>query len=249
MSKLIDETGHRYGRLTVIRREGKSSQGLATWLCKCDCGKECVVPGAWLRTGNTKSCGCLNKSQLFNGSTPSIKIGDKFGKLTIIKELGLRPYGNSGKNRRWYLCECECGNIVEKLGNSLKTGNTQSCGCLTSKGELKVEQILKEYNIIYKKEYVDELLVQEYNRRFRFDFAIYNEMGELLRYIEFDGKQHKYGMDKGIWSKTIDLTEIQERDKLKNNFCKEHNITLIRIPYYKINSLTLQDLMGDKYKI
>lgn len=57
----IDMTGKRFGRLTVLKEAGKSlSNGGITWLCKCDCGKQIVVLGASLRSGNTKSCGCYS---------------------------------------------------------------------------------------------------------------------------------------------------------------------------------------------
>lgn len=58
---LKDETGNRYGMLTVLRRydtSDPSSVG-AYWLCRCDCGKEVAVQGTKLRNGNTRSCGCL----------------------------------------------------------------------------------------------------------------------------------------------------------------------------------------------
>ena len=61
MSKAKDMTGLRYGRLLVVCREGSANCGLATWRCLCDCGNECVVYGAYLRKGNTKSCGCLHR--------------------------------------------------------------------------------------------------------------------------------------------------------------------------------------------
>lgn len=60
MSAVKDITGQRFGRLTVLHRFGTSSQGTATWLCLCDCGKECIVIGAAMRKGNTRSCGCLH---------------------------------------------------------------------------------------------------------------------------------------------------------------------------------------------
>lgn len=58
--KLIDLTGQRYGRLTVIKRDGTKGHE-PTWLCRCDCGNERVVIGADLRKGNTTSCGCYAK--------------------------------------------------------------------------------------------------------------------------------------------------------------------------------------------
>ena len=59
--KLKDETGNRYGRLTVLRRYDvhDPSQRGAYWLCRCDCGTEVAVISTRLRNGNTRSCGCL----------------------------------------------------------------------------------------------------------------------------------------------------------------------------------------------
>ena len=58
MGKFVDITGQRYGRLTVIKIASKGKH--TKWLCKCDCGKECIIFGCALKSGNTKSCGCLN---------------------------------------------------------------------------------------------------------------------------------------------------------------------------------------------
>lgn len=59
MSKLIDLTGQRFGRLTVLERSPVDRKaGHAMWLCQCDCGKVCVTDSYALRHGLTKSCGC-----------------------------------------------------------------------------------------------------------------------------------------------------------------------------------------------
>lgn len=60
MSRVIDLTGQRFGRLTVIERV-QPRQGCtnARWLCRCDCGNETKVIGTTLRRGESKSCGCL----------------------------------------------------------------------------------------------------------------------------------------------------------------------------------------------
>ena len=60
MGHLVDLTGQRFGRLVVIERAA-SKGGHATWKCKCDCGKVLTVVGYSLKSGNTKSCGCLQK--------------------------------------------------------------------------------------------------------------------------------------------------------------------------------------------
>jgi hypothetical protein len=56
----IDLAGIRYGRLIVLDYSN-TTKGVAYWRCRCDCGKETLVRGAYLRTGNTTSCGCWQK--------------------------------------------------------------------------------------------------------------------------------------------------------------------------------------------
>lgn len=57
-STYIDITGRKFGKLSVIERCG-TKHGQIVWLCKCDCGNEKIVSGHNLRSGRTKSCGCL----------------------------------------------------------------------------------------------------------------------------------------------------------------------------------------------
>lgn len=59
----VDMVGQIHGRLIVIERYGHDGFGNITWLCRCDCGNEKVIAGASLRSGNTRSCGCLQKER------------------------------------------------------------------------------------------------------------------------------------------------------------------------------------------
>ena len=54
----IDETGKRYGKLTVLYRSEKTGGSHIFWHCKCDCGNECDVNGSNLRAGISTNCGC-----------------------------------------------------------------------------------------------------------------------------------------------------------------------------------------------
>ena len=58
---VIDITGQRFGRLTVIERAGSTQAGLACWRCHCDCGNEIIVRGHDLRQGKTQSCHCWQR--------------------------------------------------------------------------------------------------------------------------------------------------------------------------------------------
>ena len=71
--RIKNEMGNKYGRLQVISRAKKYG---AHWNCVCDCGKTCVVWGANLRRGVTKSCGCLQRGQVCESNTKRTKHGD-----------------------------------------------------------------------------------------------------------------------------------------------------------------------------
>lgn len=119
--KTVNEIGNRYGRLTVLSREGSSKKGYATWLCQCDCGEQVVVEGRLLRSGTTCSCGCLAR----DSSGLVDETGNRYGRLVVIR----RDDNNSRKNATW-LCLCDCGNTTVVSGYDLRHGNKRSCGCL-----------------------------------------------------------------------------------------------------------------------
>lgn len=123
MSAKIDLTGERYGQLVVLR-ESRRPSGKGMWVCKCDCGNMTTVSRRNLRSGHTKSCGCLRVSS----GEKNIKdlTGHRFGRLTVQKRY------EKQKNRRrveWE-CICDCGQRVVVEGLNLASGHTQSCGCL-----------------------------------------------------------------------------------------------------------------------
>ena len=62
MGKFIDLIGQKFGRLSVIKRSNKKGcRGRPMWECCCDCGSYVVVLGDGLRSGGSKSCGCLGR--------------------------------------------------------------------------------------------------------------------------------------------------------------------------------------------
>lgn len=117
MTAKKDIVGKKFGRLTVMRDEGKRKNSRIVWLCRCDCGELHEALSSSLMTGHTKSCGCLKDARL---------IGRKFDKLKVIKELP----GRSTNGHKIWLCQCDCGNETEVTTGRLKNGTTKSCGCL-----------------------------------------------------------------------------------------------------------------------
>lgn len=253
--RLIDLTGKRFGRWTVIEVDKKASKSQICWKCRCDCGTIKSVMGQQLRNGTSKSCGCYNREQAsnrmkqYNESQRTIKIGDKYGKLTVLSYAGLKKEKSRDKNESWYLCECECGTKKEIRGNDLIRGAVSSCGCISSLGESCIKDILDANNIKYKREYIfQDLKNPKTNHNLRFDFAIFNQNDEIEYLIEFDGRQHYTGPE-ATWSHGSSLENIQFRDNLKNSYCKEHNILLKRIPYTELSRLSYERIISDVYNI
>lgn len=126
----------------------------------------------------------------------------------------------------WH-CKCDCGNEIDVQSAHLINGHTKSCGHIKSEGEQIIKNLLTKLQISFLQEYTFlDCINPKTNKRLKFDFYLpdYN----LL--IEYDGSQHFITRERG-WYTQEELKNIQERDKLKDTYCKEHNIRLIRIPY------------------
>ena len=184
MAALKNEIGNVYGYLTVIARAENDKSGRAKWLCQCKCGNQVKVLGKSLRNGNTKSCGCYQRERAAQSNMDRVGslVGQRFGKLQVIKEAGFIT-GSNGKRRRLYTCLCDCGNYCQVQHQYLAFGDTTSCGCIRSKGEFQIEQLLKDHQINYKREYTFNDLKDK--DLLRFDFAIFNGNQELTCLIEF----------------------------------------------------------------
>jgi hypothetical protein len=64
MSKFIDLTRQKFGRLEVLKRVENNKQNKPQWLCQCNCGNKSIVSGGNLKNGSVRSCGCLQKEKV-----------------------------------------------------------------------------------------------------------------------------------------------------------------------------------------
>ena len=218
MGKLIDETGKRYGYLTVLKRAENiitpNGRSHVAWLCKCDCGNEVIVRGSCLRNGHAKSCGCHT-----HGNRIINEIGNKYGKLTVIERVG-----SDSDHKALWRCKCDCGNEIITTGKRLRNGTVRSCGCLKSFKESDISFLLTNQKINFTREYTFSDLKDKGN--LRFDFAILNNNNQLLGLIEYNGEQHYLTYEKGRYTfEKIKL--IQKHDKVKQEYCTKHNIPLL----------------------
>lgn len=234
--KELSGTKNEYGSeiISFAYMKNKSSY----WNCKCACGTEFVVRGADFSNGHTKSCGCgQSNRKKYNPNTQGYKIknlsNQRFGKLVVLKDTGKR---DSSRCVIWQ-CQCDCGRVAEISSHSLRQGAV-SCGqCNASKGEIKIASILLENNIAFETQKTfDDFRYEDTNRQGRFDFFVQQKY-----IIEFDGIQHfdiRFG-----WNNQENFEKNANRDRIKNEWCKQHNIPIIRIPYSHLNKITLNDLL------
>jgi hypothetical protein len=217
----IDRSGVKYGRLTIL--EVVKDTHPTKVRCQCECGNFYVGIQTDIVTGHTQSCGCLQKERT---SESNIKdwtgIVSKYGVEFLCQDI------MNDKGQWLWKCRCGvCGNIFTALPAKINNGHITSCGCaLQSAGERHIVSVLEELNADFIEQY--SFSDCKYKYALRFDFAIFNN-NKLLYLIEYDGKQHFEPIE---WFGGIKgFEEIKMRDDLKNTYCQEHNIPLLRFPY------------------
>lgn len=222
----VDLTGKTFGYLIPMYyiKGGK-------WHCKCKCGKELDVDTRNLKSGHTKSCGCL---RLENNSHYVKDMSDYEDEYIKVLERN----GSSLTGIAQWKCLCKkCGNVFITTGQHIREGVIKSCSCVHSWNEIKIIKMLTDNNIEFSTQYTFPDLKGVGNGSLRFDFAIFKH-GQLSHLIEYNGLQH-YEKPKGKWKEGYEA--LIENDKRKIQYCKNHNIELRIIKYDQ--KYTLQDLI------
>lgn len=216
-----DLTNQTFGYLTPFEyiKGGK-------WKCKCSCGNEVIVDTRNLKSGHTQSCGCKRKE-----TKNTID-------MTGFENEGIKVLERAGSDEQQialWKCQCKyCNKIFITRGSAIRNGSTTSCGCVHSKNEQIITQILLNNNIEFATQYTFPDLKDI--RPLRFDFAIFNK-GQLSHLIEYNGQQH-YERAQGSWASGFE--KLQKHDQMKEEYCKKHNIRLIVL---KDENYTLKDLL------
>lgn len=135
----------------------------------------------------------------------------------------------TSKDRYWWLCK-KCNTKVfqspnERVKYPILDENFSCEFCHLSKGAKKVYSLLKEFNLNFKMEYMYEDLVGVAGGLLRFDFAIFDIEENVVTLIEYDGGYH----DKKYNQCPISYEYISHHDKLKDEYCNENDIPLLRI--------------------
>ena len=235
MGKYIDITNQKFGKLTALYISGNDKRGEKIWHCECECGNEIDALSSNLRRGATKSCGCYRKETPNRNRYINDITNQRFGKL-----VALYPTDKRLNNQVIWHCQCDCGNTADIRSYNLTSGKTLSCGCLSqSHGEFIIQQLLTSANIPFEKEKTfSDCVFNDTKQNARFDFYVDNKY-----IIEFDGEQHFFYDDSRTWNTKEHFIKTRNHDNYKNNWCKEHNIPIIRIPYFHLSKLCLEDLI------
>ena len=141
-SVMKDLTGRRFDKLVVLKRVENVNP--PKWLCKCDCDNECIVISAHLKSGHTKSCGCLRSVKQIKDLS-----GQRFGKL-IVNYLINKSELDVNKKSIYWSCLCDCGTSVIVKSSYLLSGHTKSCGCF------KIEsfnKLITKHGLYYNRVY------------------------------------------------------------------------------------------------
>lgn len=149
-----------------------------------------------------------------------------FGKLKVDKRDG-----------RFWICECECGNLVLLTKEEIASGRGCAQACLASRGEVCAADLFNELGIKYQV----QKKFDDFDLRFDFYLPDYNTV------IECDGAQH-FRTINSEWNSPIKLQETRERDERKIKYCKEHSIVFLQIPFWdtkKLNKDYLREVLNE----
>jgi predicted Zn-ribbon and HTH transcriptional regulator len=193
------------------------------------CGHEWYITPSKLLT--RRSCPECKKQKLAEAFKFSIEeVSEYISRYGF--ELLSKEYVNARQN---LVIRCPKGHIYEARFGDFKKGSRCPV-CNLSKGEEKIKQYLIDNNIEFERQYrFEDLKNIAY---LRFDFAVFNN-DELNFLIEYDGQQHYKPIPfNGANSKMDSAYEQTVRnDAIKNEYCEEHNIKLIRIPYWDFDNI------------
>ena len=121
-------SGARFGRWTVSDQYVCDRRGERKYFCRCDCGTERYVLERSLKSGGSRSCGCLTRENARRENAYDLT-GRSFGDLTAL-HVSEQAHRNGGV---WWTCSCSCGGACDVPATLLVTARKTHCGCQAQK--------------------------------------------------------------------------------------------------------------------
>lgn len=214
--------------IKLYKRGNKNIDNSKYLLCQCWCGNYYISLKSNVAKSLSLTCGKHS-----NDKRQINEVGHHYGELIVLNKSSYKKYDRISWN-----CLCSCGAQIIATGKELRSGEVRSCGCVKSKGERLITQTLINMRANFIKEYKFADFMTNKHRNYRFDWAVFDKNNSLLCVIEYDGEQH--------FDKTNKWHRSDDSDSIKDEYCKQNKIKLIRIPFYdydKINEKYLEDLI------
>lgn len=196
---------------------------------RCECGDIFETTFYKFNKKNKRQCNKCGRKILANKNAIQEKeikeMLDKDGYTLLDRKI-------DGKDQRIYI-QCDKGHEPYWVSISKYKSTGRRCPhCQNSKGEKKIESILKNKNIDFIPQYKFDGLIGTGGGLLRFDFAIFDNKENLQYLLEYDGEMHYE--ETGVGN---DLNKQKIHDDIKNKYCEKNNIELLRIPYWEFNNI------------
>lgn len=205
----LDLLGKRFGRLVVVAEAGRTKYGNVIWECGCDCGRISIIETSNLSSGDTKSCGCLQReSRVTHGlsKTPAYNSWiDMNQRCMNHKDTSFKHYGGRGIQicKEWLnfeaffadMGERPAGMTIDRINND---GNYEpgNCRWATRTQQNRNTRIHKK-----SKTGVPGVTIHKKNRRFRAGIYVNNKYIHLGYFVSLKGaKAARIAGEKQYWT-------------------------------------------------
>ena len=191
------------------------------------CGRTIAKPFSAFYDGITCSCEKTNRDIVdFKSNGDRIQCKADFQRY--IDKYVTGEYVIIGKyvksTKPILLKHVECGNLTEISPHNFKNG-VRCDKCKSYKGELKIRDLLLKKGVFFE----EQVRFSDCRLKKPLVFDFFLPIHNIL--IEFDGEQHIRPIERWGGEKAFQLQ--RKRDEIKNNYCKNNGITLVRIGYYE----------------
>lgn len=197
------------------------------------CGHEYyVTPDKFLKGNRCPKC----SNHIVKNYTLAL---EKLKELNLDKKYEMIEMTGEGYKAEIKVKCLECNEIFSTTYNALFNRGIKCkiCGFM-SKGENKITEFLNKNNIKYKHQYYFKDL--KFITYLRFDFAIFDKENNLKCLIEYDGEGHYKPINFNKLNNEdlcIQFENSKNRDNMKDIYCKNKNINLLRIPYWDMSNI------------
>lgn len=226
----------------LVSREYKNVDTHLLFICKCGNTFETTFYKFNKRT--KRQCNeCTNKRLSISNATPDEDIKNYIEKFDYTFIKSVLP----GSDQKIFI-QCEEGH-EPYWTRFISFKNGKRCPhCYRSLGEEMISKELDKLGIKYLQEHTFENLTGIGGKPLRYDFAILNK-NNIECLVEYDGIQHFEPVEHFGGEDYFRI--VQKHDSIKNNYAKENQIPIYRIPYTKRNNIQMivTNIIEDKYKI